>query len=108
LRRRAAGALDARHQRRAELRARRLVGVGDGEQLEVAAARRHDPVVRADAVVAPAADGDEPEALLYAARGRVEVRRRVDDVVDAHRGANVPPARRLGKGSPSPAYTRER
>ena len=35
--------------RRAERRARRLVGVRDREQLEVAAAERHDAVVRADA-----------------------------------------------------------
>ena len=68
----------------AERAALRLGVVDDRDQLEVAAAQRDDAVLGADAGVAAAAVGDEPVLGLQPRRGRVEVLRGVDHVVDAH------------------------
>ena len=70
--------------RAADDRGGRLLGVGDGQHLEVAAAEREDAVVRADPDVAPAAGVAQPVLAREAVRGGVEVDRRPDDVVDAH------------------------
>ena len=56
-----------------EVGRRRLGRVGDREQLEVAAAERHDPVVGADALVAPAAARGDAEDGLDPRRGGIEV-----------------------------------
>jgi quercetin dioxygenase-like cupin family protein len=89
----AAGALgDRRAEDAPERRALRLGGVRHGHQLEVAAAERDDPVVRPDALVAPAAGGDEPVLGLQARRRIVEVRRGEDHVVEDHRGIVHPAA----------------
>ena len=70
--------------RAADDRGGRLLGVGDGQQLEVAAAEREDAVVRADADVPAAAGVAQPVLAREPVRGLVEVGRRPDDVVDAH------------------------
>ena len=62
----------------------RLGGVGDGEHLEVAAAERQHAVVRADALVAPAAGVGEAVLGGQPRRRPGEVGRRPDDVVDPH------------------------
>jgi hypothetical protein len=75
--------LGRRGDRGTERRRGRLVGVGDGDQLQVAAAERDDAVVRALPDVAPAPDGLQP-VLACEERGRgVEVAGGPEDVVDA-------------------------
>jgi hypothetical protein len=61
-----------------------LLRIRDREQLEEPAAERHDPVVRPEALVPAAADDLEAELRSDPRSGGVQVRRRVDDVVDPH------------------------
>jgi hypothetical protein len=71
--------------RAADDRSGRLLRVGDGQQLEVAAAEREDPVVRADPDVAPAAGLAQSVLACEPIRGAAQIDRRPDDVVDAQR-----------------------
>ena len=59
--------------------------VVDRQQLEVAGAERHDPVVRALPVVVAAGLHGEAERGFDARRRRVEVGGAVDHVVESHR-----------------------
>ena len=69
----------------ADRRGRRLLGVVDGQELEVAGAERHDPVVRALPVMVAAGLHGEAERGLDARRRGLEVGGAVDHVVESHR-----------------------
>jgi len=77
-------AIGCRRDRAADDRGRRLVGVGDGQHLEVAAAEGEDAVVRADPDVPPAAAIGQPVLVGEAVGRRMQVVGDPDDVVDAH------------------------
>jgi hypothetical protein len=65
----------------------RLLGVGDGQDLEIAAAEREDTVVGADPNVPATASVAQPVLAGQPVDGGVEVDRRPDDVVDAQRAS---------------------
>lgn len=82
-----AGPRNARGQRPPELRPRRLRGVGNRQDLQIAAAERNDPVVGAEPLVAPTSGGAEPVLGLQPGRSGIQIGRSDDDVIDPHGSA---------------------
>jgi len=74
----------------AELRACRLLRIGDSQQLEIATAERHDPVARPEPLVAPTAASHEPELAFDPGGRRIKVRGSVDHMIDPHGLAKLP------------------
>jgi hypothetical protein len=72
------------HEAAAERRRRGLVRIGHAEHLEIAAAERHDPVVRPEPLVSSTARRAHAELRLEPGRRRVEVRGGIDHVIDPH------------------------
>jgi hypothetical protein len=68
-----------------ERRGGRLPCIRDAHELQVAAAERHDPVVRAHALVPATPNGHEPVFGLQPCRGGIGIGGGEDDVVDRHR-----------------------
>jgi hypothetical protein len=76
--------LDPRLKRGAECRARRLLGITDGQQLEVPAAERQDLIMGSEPFVTTASDGGDSQLVRESRGCAVEIASGVDHVVDAH------------------------
>ena len=73
-----------------EVRSCRLVRIGHGQELEIAAPERHDPVMRPQSLVASTPTSLKPELALDPGSRGIKVGGRVDHMIDPHRFTRLP------------------